>query len=145
MRTPLKPAVKMLAAAMFTAPLLIGAGTAAQASTTTVSSLMAYGDCAANYFCSWRDAGGSSMLTAHPNLPGNQGVYYMTEPDKLTSFYNRGTRDVLLMDWNAGRGCYERIYTVGPGGWGNLPAALNDRTDVLKFGYESSLPGACPI
>jgi hypothetical protein len=80
------------------------------------------------------------MATSHPNSPGNS-VIYLQERDVITSFYNRGSSDAMLFDWN-GR-CYQLLERIGPGGWGNLPGEDNDRTDVIKLGYASSLPGAC--
>lgn len=98
-------------------------------------------DCREGNFCTWRHADASSMATSHPNHPGAPSVHYLQERDVITSFYNRGTQDAMLFDWTGT--CYRLLERIGPGGWGNLPGEDNDRTDVIKFGYASSLPGAC--
>ena len=98
-------------------------------------------DCFNGNFCTWRNADANSMSTSHSNHPGAPSTHYLVESNVITSYFNRGSQDAMLFDWN-GR-CYQLLARIGPGGWGNLPSTANDRTDVIKFGYASSLPGAC--
>jgi hypothetical protein len=103
-----------------------------------------WGQCSAEgLFCAWGIVDGWSLLFRAPNYPGAQSVHYLADwnRDRIVSYWNRGSQDAMLLDWN-GR-CYELLARIGPGGQGNLADWQRYRTDVIKFGYASSLPGAC--
>jgi hypothetical protein len=100
-------------------------------------SIQSYGDCRAGYWCGWANADAGNPMVV--SMPANAwGIIYLNQlSDQLTSYWHRGSVEGVIGDWNAARGCHEVILRVGPGGWGNVPAAANDRADIIQVGTGS--------